>query len=346
MNYKIVAAAALLPVLVACGGGGDGTPVADIDRGNTGDRPVSGNFSSSTAPIVENGVNSFDDAGPQVVNIDRVVSWPGLRFGDFLLMNNPWNASLANYDGWNQSIELREEGGSVQAVIDWDWGGSTDTNGSVFSTKSYPEIIYGTKSAAEVSGDFAATGLPAMHMDMPTWTIDYDYWSQGRRSESTSSTESDSEYNIAIESFYHASCDIKRTGRSTPERDPVTNEILVPADNQVMEVMVWLKIGQRKPSGQPPLANPVTTSDGRVYDVYIKTESGNPNYVAYVAREEQTSGTVMYSELLNDAYDNASTYGIYQVKTTDCLANILFGTEIWHGAGTFVLNDFQINRAY
>ena len=54
----------------------------------------------------------------------------------------------------------------------------------------------------------------------------------------------------------------------------------------------------------------------------------------------------MYSEILNDAKDNAGVYGVYEIKDTDCLANILMGTEIWHGAGTFTLSNYKINRTY
>ncbi len=336
MKYKLSAAVALLPILVACGGG-DGTTPPDLDRDNDENpiiedrtRPASGDFSSASAPIKENGPNAYANEGPQTVNIDRVVSWPGLRFGDFLLTNNPWNASAATYEDWYQDISLYPSGTKVAAVIDWDWGAAADTNGSPFNTKAYPEVIYGTKSADERSGTFAETGLPAEHYAMPIWTIDYGYTYEGRRSSSNAGGGSDSEFNIAIESFYHSSCDIKRTGAAT--------------DNQIMEVMVWLKKDQRLPAGQAPHATPFTTSDGRVYDVYAK--ASNFNYIAYVAREEQNSGTVMYSEILNDAFDNAGTYGVYQLKDTDCLANILMGTEIWHGAGTFTLSDYQINRSY
>lgn len=350
MKYKLVAAVALLPILVACGGGGSDSSTQvpdDIDRGggSTGGgttttptttlnedrtRPAAGLYSTATAPIKDNGANPYPNEGPQAVNMGRVASWPGLRFGDFLLTNNPWNASAATYENWYQDISLNPSGSNIQAVIDWDWGASADTNGSLFNTKSYPEVIYGTKSLGERSGDFSATGLPVEHYDSPVWTIDYGYTTQGRRSTSNSGGGSDSEYNVAIESFYHESCDIKRTGADT--------------DNQIMEVMVWLKLDQNKPSGEAPHPVPFTTSDGRVYDVYSK--NSNFNYIAYVAREEQTSGTVMYTELLNDAFDNAATYGVYQLKDTDCLANILMGTEIWHGAGTFTLSDYQINRTY
>ncbi len=382
MKYRLVAAVALLPLLVACGGGGsdsdDGTTggntagdtggntagdtagnTAGDTAGNTGGnagetsggsadngestvepdrslppedrtRPASGDFSSVMGPIKDNGANPFSNEGPQEVHPDRIVAWPGLRFGDFLLSNNPWNASAATYDSWYQDITLSPNGDSVLATVDWDWGASADTRGSLFNTKAYPEVIYGVKSLGETSGSFATTGLPVEHYDSPVWTIDYGYSVEGRKSESNSGGGTDSEYNIAIESFYHDSCDIKRDGKET--------------DNQVMEVMVWLKVGDNKPSGQSPHADAFTTSDGRVFDVYAK--SSNFNYIAYVAREEQTSGTIMYSEVLNDAFDNASKYGIYQVKDTDCLANILIGTEIWHGAGVFTLEDYQIHRSY
>ena len=203
MKYRLPLAVAILPVLVACGGGGGGeggedgggnTPIVDPDRDNNNNtiltedrtRPAAGEYTSASAPIKDNGANPFANEGPQEVNPGRVASWPGLRFGDYLLTNNPWNASAATYDDWYQTIELNPQGNDVQAVIDWDWGASADTSGSVFNTKSYPEVIYGTKSAGERSGNFQETGLPVQHFDMPTWTIDYSYWYEGRRSSSVS----------------------------------------------------------------------------------------------------------------------------------------------------------------
>jgi hypothetical protein len=359
MKYRFPLAAAVLPLLVACGGGGDGAggntvevdPNRDNDNNNnqttilTEDRtrPDAGTYSTVSTPIKDNGTNAYANEGPQHVYGNgapssegnqgeglRQASWPGLRYGDFLLTNNPWNAGAATYEDWYQTIELNPQGNDIQAVIDWDWGAAADTRGSPFNTKSYPEVIYGTKSVAERSGNFQETGLPVEHYDMPEWTIEYEYSYQGRRSSSLSGGGSDSEFNIAIESFYHESCDIKRTGAED--------------DNQIMEVMVWLKYDQNLPAGNAPYEVPFTTSDGRVFDVYPK--SSNFNYVAYVAREEQSSGTILYGEILQDAKDKADVYGIYPIKDTDCLANILFGPEIWHGAGTFTLSNYKINRTY
>ncbi len=347
MKYRLSAACVVLSLLTACGGGGssdsdtggdDGSTTIDRDNTDPTDptvptedrtRPASGFFSSSAIGLKDNGADLYANEGPQTVNPDRIASWPGLRYGDFLLTNNPWNASAATYQAWYQTISLVDGDNGKAPVIDWDWGASNDTNGSQFNTKSYPEVIYGVKSLGEISGDFATTGLPVEQYDSPEWTIDYAYNFQGRRSSSDTTGGSDSEFNVAIESFYHESCDIKRTGE--------------PTDNQVMEIMVWLHTGNNLPSGQAPVAVK-TTSDGRRFQVYAKIS--NFNYVAYVAMDETDSGTVLYSELLRDAQDNAATYGIYPLKDTDCLANILMGTEIWHGAGTFTLSNYQINRTY
>ncbi len=353
MKLRISAAMVTLALLSACGGGGgegtgtvDGTPVTNPivdDRNNNPTpiiaedrtRPAGGAFSSDDTELKSNGADPFSDTGAQRVESTRVVSWPGLRYGDFLVSNNPWNASAANYPLWFQDISLYNTGSGWGVKFDWDWGAANDTNGSQFNTKSYPEVIYGVKSAGEISGSFAETGLPVEIFDSPVFTIDYNFSYEGRRSESPTAGGTDSEFNVAIESFYHDSCNIVRNGGAD--------------DNQVFEAMVWLKLDERNPSGGAAVGE-YTTSDGRTYDVYTKLPS-NPAYIAFVSREQSSdgdvlNGTVLYSELLNHAQDNAAQYGIYPLKSTDCLANILMGTEIWHGAGTFNLNNYQIHRSY
>ena len=254
-----------------------------------------------------------------------------MRYGDFLLKNNPWNFYNTLYQSWYQTIALEGNGDSVTGKVDWDFGTQNDLN-SIYAVTSYPELIYGVKSGNEISGDQAATGLPVTIEQSPVWSIDYQYRVIGRDSESNSPINfaSISEFNVAIETFWHNSCDIVRTN------NPAN-------DNTVFELMVWLKAGIRKPSGQTP-AHSFTTSDGRVFDIYTKYD--NQKYIAYVARSEQTSGTILYSEILDDAFDNGSEYGVYQLNDQDCMANILFGPEIWHGAGTFHWDFFQINRSY
>ncbi len=303
-------------------------PISMVDEDRT--RPEQGAIiSSANLPLLSNGADLFSDVGPQRVDADRVASWPGLRYGDFLVSNNPWYASSASYPLWYQEISLFEGNKGYGVNFEWDWGAFSDTTGSIYNTKSLPEVIYGTKSKAERSGNFQATGLPVEIYDAPEISIEYSFDYQASASQSTSSGESGSEFNVVIESFYHSSCDIERTGAAT--------------DNIVFEVMVWLKAGQIKPSGDAPRGQ-VVTSDGRVYEVYAK--SSNRNYLAFVAIEEQKTGSVQYSELLNHAQDNAQNYGTYALQDTDCLANIILGTEIWYGAGSFDLNHYKITRTY
>ena len=356
MKLKLSATIVMLSLLSSCGGGGDTgeifeAPVVDVNPSEPRDnntnnqppptnailsenrnRPSRGVFSSSSVGVVSNGTNLFSDDGnpPQRVAPDRVVSWPGLRFGDFLVSNNPWNASKAQFPLWFQEISLFENNGAYGVTFDWDWGAESDTNGSIFETKSFPEVIYGTKSAFERSGSFAQTGLPVEIFDAPVFTVDYDFDFQGRRSDSATTGGTDSEFNVVIESFYHSSCDVQRSGNQA-------------TDNTVFEAMVWLKLDERTPSGKAPVGT-YTTSDGKVFDVHAKSD--NFNYIAFVAQQETLSGTIMYTELLDHAKDFAAQYGVYQLLDTDCLANILVGTEIWHGGGTFNLNEVQINRAY
>jgi len=293
-------------------------------------RPAAGSVLSSDSMVLRsNGADLFPNDGPQQVNPTRVFSSPGLRYGNFLVSNNPWNASSATWPLWFQEISLFDAEQGYGVMFEWDWGAEADTAGSIFNTRSFPEVIYGTKSKWERSGSFAATGLPVEMYDTPFFTLEYAYEYEGHRSSSATVSGTDSEFNIAIQTFFHSSCDIQRSGSN---------------DNTVMEVMVWLKAGQRKPSGNAPLGT-FTTSDGEVFDIYTKLNS-NPNYIAYVAREEQTSGSLEYSEIINDVWENSASYGTYQIQDTDCMANILFGTEIWHGAGTFKLNELVINRFY
>jgi hypothetical protein len=287
-------------------------------------------FSSIAYPIKSNESRQHDNAGPQSVSKGNETNFPGLRYGDFLLKNNAWNLYNTQYTNWYQTITLEESNNAIVAKVDWDYGVQSDLN-FIYNVTSYPEIIYGTKSQYESSGDAEDIGLPVAVNQSPVWTVDYSFNYVERLSANNSfSTTSDSEFNVAIESFWHSSCDIRRD--SDPRRE-----------NRVFELMVWLKVKQRKPSGQPPIKQ-LTTTDGRTFDVYTKPE--NPQYIAYVATEELTTGSINYSEFIQDAIDNASAYNIYQLKPSDCMANILMGPEIWHGAGTFYWNRLQINRAY
>ena len=202
--------------------------------------------------------------------------------------------------------------------------------------KSYPEVIYGAKSDEEISAPCASTGLPALVSQLPTISIAYSYSSQqtdnrvgDQGDEANNPTPvTGGDRNVAVESFFHSSCEITR-GAST---------------NMELELMVWLEVGnERLPSGSAPQFV-YTNTAGDQYDVY--TKPGNDKYVAYVAKNPVRNGTLAWSDFIDDARSNATSYGIRQVQDSWCLANVIFGSEIWWGEGSISLDYYQISRTY
>ena len=294
---------------------------------------------SSTGPIRSTGNSFYPDNGPQCVVPSNQFNGPGLRFGDFLLLNNAWNGDKSSWN-WSQCIALSANAdGSVVPSWTYDWGNEDDLQPGFqeWEVKSYPEIIYGAKSQTELSAECGTTGLPVPYKSLPDIDITYSY-----RAPETSSREGDlndangvsqtvygGDRNVAIESFLHSSCEIIRGAES----------------NREFELMVWVEHGnERLPSGSPPVSV-FTDSAGRLYDIYVKG-ADDPGYIAYVAQETATSGTLNWNEFFADASANAGAYGVNAIDPDWCLANILFGTEIWWGEGSFTMDYLQIQRSY
>ncbi len=294
---------------------------------------------STTGPVRSAGHSFYPDSGPQCVGPSNQFDGPGLRFGDFLLSNNAWNGDKSSFE-WSQCISLTENtDGSVIPGWDYDWGNEDDLQPGYkeWEVKSYPEILYGVKSEGESSGSCESIGLPVPYDKMPTIDISYSY-----RATQTNNRVGDlgdennnpvpvtgGDRNVAIESFLHSSCEIERGENS----------------NREFELMVWLEHGdERLPSGSPP-ASVYTDSQGRLFDVYVKGQADS-GYIAYVAQTEISNGSINWNEFFNDAKANAASYGIKTIKDNWCLANILFGSEIWWGEGDFALDYYQITRRY
>lgn len=294
---------------------------------------------STTSPIRSTGNAFYPDNGPQCVIPTNQFNGPGLGFGDFLLLNNAWNGDKSSWD-WSQCISLSENtDGSVVPSWDYDWGNEDDLQPGFqeWEVKSYPEIIYGVKSQTQMSAACETTGLPVPYRDMPTIDISYSYSATQTNNRvgdlgdenNNPVTVTGGDRNVAIESFLHTSCEIQRGASS----------------NREFELMVWLEHGdERLPSGSPPAAV-YTDSEGRLFDVYVKGQA-DPGYIAYVAQDEVRNGTINWNEFFTNAKDNASTYGIKAIDEDWCLANILMGSEIWWGEGTFALDYYQIKRSY
>lgn len=364
MKYRLPLAAVIIPMLFACGGGGGGTTGNGGDGDNNGqneqpgnantcclqeDRPRPGSGAVKTSSIsgssvVSTGSTGNAGTGPVTNNIDSPNNFPVLAVSDFLWVNNAFNFFNTRFAGWFQEIELTGSSGNLTPTVRYDWG----TEGALrnqFATVSFPELIYGVKSPGERSASFAATGLPIENSSLPAQiNIDYNYtYTQTASSSPNTETNEDfTGFNVAIESFWHDSCNIVRTNSDD--------------DNQVFELMVWLHLGKRGPvgEGRNGAAGSFTTSDGRVWDVFSKVDAffrgaTVRNYLAFVARDEQSSGTIPYHEFINEARTNAANYGDGAwrfLQDTDCLANILLGSEIWYGAGSFQWNDVSIRQVY
>ena len=295
-------------------------------------------FTSATAPVVSNRLEGASDVGPQPISVTNNISFPGLRYGNLLLLNNAFNAGNQRWEGWSQSISLND-GSPVTAQVVWDWGLESQKN-QIFETTAFPELVYGTKSASERSGTFAETGLPVEEADRPDISISYSYSRTAGVTQAplgpndTGEQAADSEHNVIIESFWHDSCDIVRNGS--------------PQDNPVMEMLIWYFHGERLPSGASDIVDTGVLIDGHLWTVYAK--AGNFNFLAYVAEDVETaerqSGTVNYSAFIEHMLANDERYGVYEVLPTDCFANILFGPEVFQGAGSFTINDFTVTRQY
>ncbi|MEM7259799.1 MAG: hypothetical protein AAF404_20690, partial [Pseudomonadota bacterium] len=150
------------------------------------------------------------------------------------------------------------------------------------------------------------------------------------------------ERNIAIESFFY-----------NPDENGQCSEGIVQRNggsNHTYEVMVWLDAGaERLPAGPSDFVTNLTIR-GDDYKVY--TKGSDPRYIAFVAQNPTSTGTVYW----NDFTDWAKTYAhrVQQefgarsnsVPMEDdwCIANIIVGTEIFWGEGNLDIYDWTITQ--
>jgi|GEM_PF-5781511 len=325
-------------------GNGSGTPVTlppTQASGQSCTRAPSGSSFVSRTASLRNG-----SATRQCVDSSRIFS-PALEYGDFYFLNNAWN-SQASTANWNQCISLNQNrDGSLSPRWDYDWADEYDIRSGLreWEVKTYPEVIFGVKRSDQRSGDCNETGLPAQYADLPNFTIDFAYTSTHTQNRvgTIGVTANDTPYrggerNVAIESFFHTSCNVSRGEQGLP-------------NNVVFEMMVWLEKGtERLPSGQPPVGQ-YTDTQGRTYDIYTKPNE-NRGYIAFVSTDSPTnlfadgSGTLNWNEFVNYTRTNGAALGVTPFNDSWCMANIIFGTEIWWGQGAFDLHTFNVRRNY
>jgi len=293
-------------------------------------------------------------------NICTIASNPNdfsdTRVGDFILHNNAWRTFRA-FPGyqWEQCITTNTNG----AIVGWnyDWGpGIPGANGRAsddFYVRSYPELIYGVKDEFRTSAPQSETGLPVRVSELPNIQIDYSYdapqFGQSRTVDASNNprfpngTTIEGERNVAIESFYYepdasGNCStgiVRRNGGS----------------NHTFEVMVWLDAGAERLPAAPSGFVADLTIRGAQYKVY--TKSSDPRYIAFVAQNPQSTGTIFWNDFTDWARDNSyrvreefgALSNTVQIQDSWCVANILVGTEIFWGAGNMNLFDWTITQS-
>jgi len=275
--------------------------------------------------------------------------------GDFLLMQNAWRAwRAAPGHNWSQTISTYNNGTPVSWSYDWGPGvpGANGRASDDFYVRSYPELIYGIKDEFRTSASKSQIGLPVRVDAMPTFQIDYSYnapqYGTARTVDASvtnrfpNGTTISGERNVAVESFLYSSvngvCD---------DNLPVTRSN---GSNHVYEVMVWLDSGaERLPAAARDYVTTVTLR-GAEYDVF--TKASDTRYIAFLAKNPQTSGTIYWNDYLEWARQNAhrveTLFGAnsnsVQIQDSWCVANIIIGTEIFWGSGNFDLFDWTITQ--
>lgn len=326
----------------------DDTPAQEVDGGSFATDTGDGNtirvssLASDTSEVMCTSSSDPDD-------------YSNIYIGDFILHNNAWRAFRAAGD-YEQCIYTNRNG----ALVGWnyDWGpGIAGINGNPrpsgdYYVRSYPELIYGIKDEFRISGSQSETGLPVRISEMPTFQIDYSYdapqYGEPRvvdasnNSRFPNGTTISGERNVAVESFFYQPNAEGQCTADIVQRDPVSNH--------AYEVMIWLDAGaERLPAGPDDYVADVTIRD-QEYKVYTK-DSDN-RYIAFVAQNPQTTGTIYMNDFVGWASANAhqvtTRFGAnsdsVQVQDYWCMANVLVGTEIFWGAGAMDIMEWTITQ--
>ncbi len=291
-------------------------PVAAVTSGFSGGRPVCltdasdvGNsgfgFENNQTCVVTGATATRDQP---LLNQRSCVPWFEIPYGNYVLQNNTWNSDAVFSNNWSQCITLGGSEGNY--IAKWDYNWLPRNGGNEYAVKSYPQVYYGRKTPYNISGSVAQTGLPASVDNLPRFWVDYEYSETGQV-----------ERNVALESFFHTSCEAGD-------------------DNKQYEMMVWVGVpGIRTPG----VYNTSVTLSGKEWDVYTNPQLGWA-YVAFVAQEPSNSGTLDWSAFVNWSRFQGPSFGVPAMANGVCMGAIEIGTETFWGTGTFTLDRFNVRR--
>ena len=279
------------------------------------------------------------------------------NLGDFILHNNAWRTFRAapGYE-WEQCITTNTNG----AAVGWnyDWGpGVTGISGNPlpsgdFFVRSYPELIYGVKDEFRTSAPQSVTGLPVVLTDLPNIQIDYSYdgpqFGDSRIVDASNNprfpngSTISGERNVAVESFMYEPDAAGNCSTGIVTRNG--------GSNHTFEVMVWLDAGAERLPAAPNDFVADLNIRGEDYKVY--TKGGDPRYIAFVAQNPQSTGTIYWNDYVDWARANShqvselfgARSNTVEIQDDWCVANILVGTEIFWGAGNMDIFEWTITQ--
>jgi hypothetical protein len=292
------------PVAAAAPGYVNGQPICLTDTSDAGNDGF-GYEDNQTCVVVDNVTATRNDP---LLNQRSCIPWLEIGYGNYRLQNNTWNDSDVYSDNWSQCIELTGSPGNY--VARWDYNWLDRTEGNEFAVKSYPQVYYGRKTRYNLSGSVAETGLPAKVNGLQQFWVDFDYSETGVV-----------ERNVALESFFHTSCEAENY-------------------NKQFEMMVWVGVPAIRTPGT--LLTSVSLS-GHEWDVYVNPSLGWA-YVAFVAKTPFTRGTLDWNAFVDWSRDEGPAFGVPKMARKACMGAIELGTETFWGSGTFTLNEFRVRR--
>ncbi len=247
--------------------------------------------------------------------------WPTIQSGNLIVLNNNWNAGAMNNDSWSQTVSVdKYSSDNTTVTFDYDW---LDRNsGDEYQVKSYPQIVYGSKLGAHVSGSFEQTGLPATITALDNFNIDYRFTETGT-----------AERNLAFESFFHTDCDIRG-----PNFD---------IDNRAYEMMVWIANPSIRTPGSIKAESGVMI-DNQLWDLWIKPAQ-DKHYIAYTAINELTQATLNWNRFVDYTVQwtaaNHERYNMEKLDPEYCMSAIEFGVETFWGAAILEIEEFTVRRS-
>ncbi len=290
------------PVFVPAPGYTEGKPICRTDASDGNDDGF-GYENDQTCTVVEGETASSEKP---LLNTRWCQHWAEISYGDYVLQNNTWNDSEVYSDNWHQCIELT--GTPSRYIAKWDYNWLAKDSGNEFSVKSYPQVYYGRKTKNSISGPAEKLGLPAPINQLPNFKVKYKYSETGNP-----------ERNVALESFFHTSCEAEEW-------------------NKQFEMMVWVGVPVTRGPG-PKVAE--VTIDGEGWNVHVNPQL-DWGYVAFVAQRPKQEGWLDWNKFVDWTRFNGPAFGVPRVQNNTCMGAIEIGTETFWGQGTFTLDEFTV----